>query len=190
MAGVHVSALRGYDTRRPRRKELQHGPFPHAEHGGMDAYDRYIDVDQGLWPDPARRGEGNAPWKDAQDWSLTVRLARKQALVETSSAFTAGGTDVDVICGELADRTARLLGATCLIRPLDNGKSDSPTVLAQRHNSAHRGLAELVAGEPHALAAACSTRAAEMRCRFSSRRCRPSAYGYGRRRSRGQYLRI
>lgn len=123
----------------------------------------YIHIGQAKWPDPAAGGQGKPLWTDQRDWLVRLRLARRQALVETSAAFIAGGADVEVVCRELADRIARLLCATCLIRPLDGGRSELPVALAQAAEAAQLELGRLIATEPHALAAACSVRAAEMR---------------------------
>ena len=120
-------------------------------------------IRQFSWPDQAA-GRGVEPQGTGPgDWLGRARLVRARALAETSAAFDAGGSNVTIVCRELADRVAAVLGATALIRPLGGGMTDLPIAVSQAGGRRHHEVVKLVEADPHALAAACSARAAQMR---------------------------
>ena len=123
---------------------------------------RSVSLGQFAWPDMVARGERALPATDAEGWLWRDRLVRARAMAETSAAFTVGAQNMSAVCQELADRLANVLVAGCLIRPLRGGVGSLPIALSQLPNTQHRAIVRLVEAYPHALAAACSARAAEM----------------------------
>jgi len=117
-----------------------------------------------FWPDLAVGSQGEPLETDPHSCSGRERLVRARALAETSAAFSAGGQNISVVCRELAERVANILLAGCLIRPLLGGVQVLPVALGQVRDDVKPEVANFIEANPQAILAACSARAAEMRC--------------------------
>ena len=111
------------------------------------------------WPDLTARAA-----VEPQDLMHRAWLARARALAESSAAFSAGGPNIQSVCDELAEKISSVLVASCLIRPLGDEAGQLPVAFGHTRSREQPEVSTLLKANPRALVAACSARAAEMRC--------------------------